>query len=326
MTDDTAFERDVRAMLAARDPGPAPTHLEVVVRGRLMESPRRSRRGPAIGWALGVAALAILAVVVLRARGAIGLLPIDPGTGAATPTTFDPTATGSGLVDRPSDVFPVWFIVAAAIVVGGYAAVRIRRRWPRLGAIGLAAAVGLGAYGLGTAPFVEWRTGAYKFGQGWEETTSPQDGTFVEPPERDQATFAVGPGGILTYGFDVTNSAKVPITILGVAPDAGARAWGVVNAVGLLDDSDMFDISQPDHTHRFSPIQVEPDQRVFLIVAGRAAACALPPGSPPDPNGGGASFASVDVVYEILGLRRVTAVDLPFVGDVRMDSACMSRP
>ena len=35
--------------------------------------------------------------------------------------------------------------------------------------------------------------------------------------------------------------------------------------------------------------------------------------------------ALVDVVYEILGLRWVTTVELPFVGDLRMDSACLSR-
>ena len=42
MTDET-FERDIRTMLAARDPGHAPDRLAVAVEGRIADAGRRSR-------------------------------------------------------------------------------------------------------------------------------------------------------------------------------------------------------------------------------------------------------------------------------------------
>ncbi|HLO36683.1 MAG TPA: hypothetical protein VK194_11395 [Candidatus Deferrimicrobium sp.] len=328
MTDDAAFEHDLRAMLGARDPGAAPAALSVRVRDRFAEAPRSERRLRLTGWAIGLGSLAVVAVVVLavvRLPGSIvGPIPGPGATPGATIAPFDPSAAGSGIVARPSD--GGWTIVLVGALVAGLAlSPRIRRRVPRIAVQVVFAVAAIGAILLGTTPFVDFRDGAAAGGLGWVEWLQPPDGASAGPSGRDTAVYEVAPDGVLTFGFDLHNRGPLPITVLGLTPDSRFQAWGVIQAVGLLRDPDQIDLSKPESTRTFSEVEVAPDERVFLVVAGRASRCALAPGSPADSNAASASFERVDVVYEVLGFQRVTTVELPFIGEVRMDFACMSR-
>lgn len=321
MTDETV-ERDLRAMFAARDPGAPPSRLETVVRDRIATDTSGRRWPAALRWGIGAAALVSVVALVLALGTARLSGPIDDGAGTdLTPSTaFDPNATGAGIVERPVD-FPTSLLVAAALVAAaGIAARRVRGQWVRSGLILLAAVAALFAYAIGTATFVDFRDGGWQYGTGWAETSGEAEGSDLAGGDQK---FEVGPNGVLTFGFDLHNRGALPLTIVGVTPQAG-MAWGEVSAVGLVRNPDVYDINDPATTRVFVPTQISPDQRLFLVVAGRASRCALPPGSPPDQNGSGATFGSVEVVYEILGVRRVSTVELPFSGWILMDGDCLA--
>ncbi len=323
MTNDD-LERDLRAMLASRDPGSMSARLSAVVTERMAVEPVHRRWSAALRWAGATAAIALLIAFAL----AIGIVrPVarfdGPGTAAPLPLVpFDPSATGSGLVDRADGILWVALVAASLVAVAILARV-IRGRWRRSGVILVGAFVALVVMSLSTVEAVDFHDGARQYGQGWIEP-SPRAPDAVSPLEEDQR-FQVPPNGILTFGFDVHNRTTLPITIVGVVPrPLGEEAWGRVVAAGLVRDPLAFDISAPASTRPFEATTVAPDQRLFLIIAGRASRCALAPGSPADPNGTGADLATVDVAYDIAGLRRVTRVRLPFVVDIPMDGACMA--
>jgi hypothetical protein len=320
---DPAVERDLGAILAARDPGAPPDRLEAVVRERIAADGTRRLWPAALRWGMGTVALVAIAALVVALGSARWSGLMDPGVGA-TPSpvaAFDPTANGAGIVERPGDV-PTSLLVAAALVAAAaIAARRVAGRWVRSGLILLAGVGALVAYGIGTAPFVDFHDGVFQYGAGWVETPIGQSDESDLPGGRQR--FEVGPDGILTFGFDLHNRGPVSLTVVGLTPQVG-MAWGAFSAVGLARNPDVVDIRDPATTRAFVPTEVGPDQRLFLLVAGRASACALPPGSPPDPNGAGAVIGSVDVVYGILGVRRVSTVQLPFVGELAMDGDCMT--
>lgn len=321
MTDD-AFERDLRAMLAARDPGPAHARLEAEVRARLASDLARRRWPAAIRWGIGAAALVSVTALVV-ALGTVRWSGLIDGGALPSPfPPFDPGAAGAGVVERPSG-FPTSLLVTLAIVVVAVTARWVGGRWRRPVAVVLAALVGLGAFGIGTADFVEFDQGGWQYGLGFIADDPTPDDAAHDPGLLVQATFQVAPGGILTFGFDVHNRGTLPITIVGFTPQTG-MAWGEVSAIGLVRNPDAYDIRDLATTRVFVPTQVSPDQRLFVVVAGRASTCALAPGRPPDPNGAGASFGSVEVVYEILGVRRVSTVQLPFSGWLPMNGTCMA--
>jgi hypothetical protein len=327
VTDDGTFERDLRTMLVGRDPGPAPAGLGRSVRARL-DAEANARRRPIVArWALGLGSMAATVAIVV-AIAALGLRAgSQPPTPGAFPSpaipAFDPADAGSGIVPYQSDA--TWIVVAVgAVLVGMILGLRTKRRRILIGIALAVAATTVGSMRLWTTSFVGFDQGVFESGLGWVATIEQPDGTTFGPPERPQETFQVAPSGILTFGFDVHNSAVVPITILGLAPEPMFRAWGEVQAVGLLRDPERTDIHDAANTEPFHPVDVAPNERVFLIVAGRADNCALAPGSPPDPNGAGASLDRVTVAYEILGIRRVSSVELPFVIDLRMNSTCTS--
>jgi hypothetical protein len=322
MTENLSFERDLRSMLAARDPGPPPAGLATAVRARIAMDPR-PRRFTAIGRLAGAAAVMAAAAAVLILTIVVSR-PIAIGPGASTllppNTPFDPTADGVGIVARPNDSEVIVAVLVASLVGSG-AALRVRQRAVRVVVIGLATVVALGAIAVARYEAVGWTDGSWQYGIGYRVDRQASD----DAGSTDTATFVVPPNGVLTFGADIHNLAPIPITILGLASNEQQMAWGEVTAVGLLRDSHVIDITMPENTKPFAPIEVQPGQPVFLIVSGRASACALGHENGTDLPQGGASFQTINVVYEIAGMRQLTTVELPFNVDIPMDVACMSR-
>jgi hypothetical protein len=312
MTDDV-LERDLAAALRARDPGPPSDELV----DRVAAIPSAE---PAPGWRTGFARLApaagVLAAVVvvalvltLASRGTFG-----PGPGSSvappTPASFDPTAEGPGLVALPygSEIIVV---ITLVIVLASVALLVVRRRAFQWLIAGVATAVIGGTIWLNSFDAIGWRDGSFAPGIGYDPNVAVAEGV---------AAFPVEPDGVLTFGFDVTNQAAVPVRIVGIAPSTDFRAWGRVTSAGLLRDEHDIDVD-PSHVVAFQPVTIEPGERRFLVVAGRADKCAN--GDPDSGDTAGAVVGPIDVVYEILGFRRAAAI-VPHQMYIPMDGPCMT--
>ncbi len=324
MTDET-LERLVRDGLAWRDPGRPPGSLGDRVRADRLDSgaarpwqPWATRAGAVTAAATAsfvIALIGWLAVLERRTTGSVGQGPLPQ------PVPFDPTATGSGMFEPTGNlVVLVAFVAVVALAVAGLRSRRPVVRWSILAVAGL---LGVVVANLVNGTFVGWTDGATAYGRGYVANTGPED-----PQQQDDGTiprFVVGPNGILTFGLDVHNLAPVPITIVGLVRDSRQMAWGQVTAVGLLRDDNVVDLTDPAASRPFEPVHVEPGASVFLIVAGKASPCSLDRDTFNDPASAGASFGTIDVAYEILGVQRVSTVNMPFSPQLPMDGACLTR-
>lgn len=279
----------------------------------------RWSRATRLGGLVAAGLVVIISIAVLRQHA--DPTPIGAGARLAPDqlaAPFDPTVNGAGIVSRPDDIDVILAMIVAT-VVGAGAILRIRRT-ARLLILGVIAVAALGVIVLARYDFVGWTDGSWAFGVGYASSRQGPGAGHAD----EIATYVVPPNGVLTFGLDVHNRAQVPITIIGLAANEHNAAWGDVTAVGLLRDPNVVDLADPANTRPFAPTEVPAGAPVFLIVAGRATACALGRANTADLSQAGATIASIDVVYEIAGIRRLTTVHLPFTIEIPMDASCMS--
>jgi hypothetical protein len=324
---DDRLETEIRSMLAGRDPGAAPARLHFALRqipttvgrpSRLLKVPRRL-----MPLAAGFGTIAILGGLI-AVVGLVGLGrepgPVGPGGTLAPQSSwvpFDPTADGSGIASAPNDV-PAALVIVACGVLAVVATVRTRSRQLRVAAsvvIGLALIV---VFSLRSVPLVGWVDGSVIPGIGILDST----GGVVQ----DAEIFAVGPNGVLTYGFDLTNTGPLPIDILGFAPDPDGGAWAVgmgpsqasvgaasirVTAAGLLRDPNDCCILLPENTRPWERVHVAPREHQFVILAVRAGPCALGRDNRADPTRSDDVLEKIGIVYEVVGFQAMAVVTLP---------------
>jgi hypothetical protein len=177
-----------------------------------------------------------------------------------------------------------------------------------------------------STPLVGWTEGATAPGLGWVADTG---GVISDAP-----IFAVGPGGVVTYGFDLTNTGAVPVDLLGLAPEGDAWTIGStptdksfgpgsmrVIAAGLLRDPDSY-VLLPSGTRPWERVHLEPGERQFVILAARAGRCALGRDNRGDPEQSNDVLDRVGVVYEVLGIRAMAIVNLPQPVSVPLQVGC----
>jgi hypothetical protein len=295
---DDVFERDVRAMLAGRDPGPAPARLSEAVRAQ-RSADRGPRRIASAGrWAgtiavLGaVAAVVVLAIVVAR--------PISVGPGATplpTPIERYSIQPGDGVITE--DHTPAAQEIAALLAFAGlFVVVRIASdRRARIGAALGIALILLVTVRIGTSDAIGFGVGVLSVDPGGSGPADPS-GTYVSV--RGDRPF--------TVLFTVTNTSRLPLTIEGI-PEPGSQ---VINGrtqprlvgLGLVTTCCPAAGMQP-----FRPVTLQPAGSVDLVIGGMAGDCAIPGDAP-----GGTRFVSfeqVSVVYEQLTIWHTAEVTLP---------------
>ena len=317
---------EIRSMLAGRDPGAAPARLHVALGqipttvdrpSRLMKVPRRL-----MPLAAGFGTIAILAGLVAlvslmgfgRAHG-----PVGPGGTLAPQATlgpFDPTADGSGIASAPNDV-PISIVLVACGVLALVATVRTKSRRRRAAASVVIGVILVAAFNLRYTPLVGWTGGGGAAGVGYIGST----GGLVA----DADIFAVGPYGVLTYGFDLTNTGPLPIDLIGLAPDPVGGAWAVgmgpsqtsvgagsirVTAAGLLRDPNSYSLLPAD-TRPWERVHLSPGDRQFLVLAVRAGPCALGRDNRGDDFRSDDVLERVGVVYDVFGIETMATVTLP---------------
>jgi hypothetical protein len=323
---DDRLEAEIRSMLAGRDPGTAPARLHFAVRqvpttaGRSSPLNRVAGRLTSLAAAFGTVAI-VAGLVVLVGLVGFGRTPAPVGPGAALApqsswVPFDPTADGAGIASAPNDV-PAALVIVACGVLAVVTTVRTKSRRIRAAAsvvIGLALIV---VFTLRSVPLVDWVDGAVVPGIGILDST----GGVVQ----DSVIFAIGPNGVLTYGFDLTNTGPLPLDLIGLAPDPVGGAWAVgmgpsqssvgpgsirVTAAGLPRDPNDYRLL-PENTQPFERVRVNPGEHQFLILAVRAGPCALGRDNRADPTRSDDVLEKVGVVYDVVGFEAMAVVTLP---------------
>jgi hypothetical protein len=324
---DDRLETEIRSMLAGRDPGAAPARLHFALRqipttlGRSSPLINVPRRLMPLAAAFGT--LAILAAVVV-AIGLVGIgrvapSPVGPGGSPAPQSSwvpFDPTADGSGIASAPNDV-PISFVLVACGVLAVVATVRTKSRRRRAAASVVIGLTMVAVFSLRSTPLVGWDGGGGAAGVGYIGST----GGLVA----DADIFAVGPYGVLTYGFDLTNTGPLPIDLIGLAPDPVGGAWAVgmgpsqtsvgagsirVTAAGLLRDPNVYSLLPAD-TRPWERVHLPPGERQFLVLAVRAGPCALGRDNRGDEYRSDDVLERVGVVYDVVGIQTMATVRLP---------------
>ncbi|HEX5824271.1 MAG TPA: hypothetical protein VFY18_07440, partial [Candidatus Limnocylindrales bacterium] len=203
------FERDLRAMLAARDPGSAPVALAAAVRSRLQADGERSwLDGPRrlLGaTTLVAAAAAVLILAIIAGRP----VPIGPGaTTAPEPTGPYALQPGDGVVG--GEFVPAIQVLLALAAFAALTTVALRTPDRR---IRIATAVGsliivLVAVSIGTSDAIGFRDGGYGVQPG------------RTPPAGDPGMYvAVTGDSPFTLLLTVTNTSRLPLEIIGIPAD-----------------------------------------------------------------------------------------------------------
>jgi hypothetical protein len=312
MIDDTTFELDLRAMLAARDPGPAPAALSGSFRARLDAEPRRRSRAVMGRWGEAAAALAgITAVVVLfvlagrqiATTPGASLLPVP-----AAPYTIRP---GDGVV--AGDYLPLAQLVVGSVVFAGLAQWFVRstdRRRRIISAAGMLLVVLVGV-SIGTSNAVGYVTGI-----------SGLEGGRVGPQERPGLFVDAAGDAPFTAYLTVTNTSRLPLEIEGITAPPILEPGMIVNprfvGVGILPDTSVDLTTAPREP--FVPRTLQPDESIDLALLGMAGQCAVIPRDPAT-----TAYTWIDrvgIVYEQLTVRHSAEVILPDPINVSTSETC----
>lgn len=311
--DDLRLERELRELLGARDPGPAPYGLRGRVDRVPAERPRRDT-SRARSVALVVAGLAVAAALVVAVAPLAGFRTPWTGPGASVPAgtpgpgvPFDPMLVGPGILAEPS-ADPLPLVVLAVLILGLVALlVQGRRR-----AIPIAMIAGLAAYAV-AATQLPVSMADSGFGQGLSTRMAEP-----RPASHEEILWQLaGPREPFTVGVWVSIDAAVPVTLDGIIEpwtdaDRGP-AFPTWRAVWLDEQGDSGGMTGPGTP--FHPVEYGPQQLWALWLVGRAGACAL--GSQFDPAHPEAApaFAEVEQVtaqVRVLGWPRTVVMALPF--------------
>jgi hypothetical protein len=321
--DEDRLDREMKAVLRARDPGPAPSVLLQRVAAIPDREPvtmaalaRRTLSRFAQPVAAAVALVAVAALLLMRQFSVVPA--VGPGVGGTSGTVpFDPTIEGAG-VYAGSTGFEIIVILLVALTLAFLAIARIRLPALRAVLVGSAVVVGLGAVAIDNYDALESNGIIWYPGVGAVRNTPP-DGAMLPEGERPSQAFAVEPSGILTFGFDVHNQGPFPITVLGIVPDRRDLAFGRFTAAGWMGDESGVGTVEPE---RFAPLTLQPDGYQVLAVAARASPCAVARDTSGDALSAGAGVQEIQVAYEILGIRKVATLQLPKVIRISLDPNC----
>jgi hypothetical protein len=297
MTDDATFARDLRTMLARRDPGPVSSAVTVAIRGQILAD-RRPGRFPALGaWAGGAAAVGAIAAVIVFAI-VIGRPPdIGPG---ASPSPLPQTAyamqPGDGLVIGEHEPVVQTIVLAGSFFGLILLATQMRDRRKRIGTSLGALVIAFAALNIGTSDAIAFRDGGYGV-----------DPARVDPAGGMQV--AVTGDRPFTVMVTMTNTSRLPLTIVGLAGQQvrvdGEPFGPRLVALGHLRGGDFM----ADAVERFVPITLGPSEQTDLAALGLAGPCAL--ASIPGDSYGTVSIATLPIVYEQLTIVHTAYVNLP---------------
>ncbi len=303
------LERELRGLLAARDPGPIPAGLRDRI-DRLPDSSAVSRM--ALARRAVIPVLGIAAAVLLLFLAAPLIVPIGygpgPGASAAPTATFDPALRGPGLVPPPA--IDARTIVILGLLLVGCLVFVLAPSGPRRGVVTIVV-VGVLMYGGAQVLVTRAVAGPVASSGGIGVLNVEQTNRTGRYPVYISAT----PGGPFSFGFSVANDGPLPIRLEGVVADPalqdGAVDYPTLRAVWWTGGSngDIIDPTQP-----FLPVELAPNDYVFLWLVGTASTCAAGPSFDP----GRDELAMVGmpgplwVEYTVLGFPSMAAIDLPF--------------
>lgn len=302
---DARLDRELRELLAAREPGPAPLVLHERV-DRIADVPVRQDRLPRAARAL-LPVLGLAAALAITALGA-GLTVnrgSTPAVGAspAPAATFDPMLDGPGIGVQTDpavmwglDLVPVVVLAAIAIVVPG------RRRLVPAALVAVVVGYGL----VGSLAPVDVRVDMW--GPGLNVVAA-----MMPPGSSEQVWYEVAPPRQpFSITFGIIQDGSTPVRIEGIQQDAWmsdasyvAMRWAAV----WIDKAPNGGSEGPDRP--FAPMELPRDGLVLWLV-GRAGQCSIGPSYDPA-HADGLGYASIPIRLRVtvLGWPRVVDVQLP---------------
>lgn len=314
--DDERLERDLRAMLEGRDPGPAPASL----RDRVDRIPdlKLGRDRPRILSALGslaglAAAAAVLLVVVGHPRGIVA------PAGGATPTlppAFDPAIVGPGLVGAGVTTENVvgLMLIAGGALIGSAMRIGGRRGFAMI------VAVVLVGYGVAQTLTVDIGPGSFSnTGELGTMTVSPPGGSSA----RDVVYITAAAGKPFVVGVSLSNDGSLPVRLLGLRAldrqdGAGDGSVTAVAGPGVTaawrDAAPEGTLLSPASAVPLDPIDLEPGAEIVVWLVGRAGPCAFGPAYSPSLGNsvGYAGLPELRVEYSVFGMPRATSLEWPY--------------
>jgi hypothetical protein len=295
---DDIFERDLRALLAARDPGPAPAALAMLVGSRL-ETDHGPQRLVAMGrWAGTAAVLAALAAVLILTVVVSRPTAVTPGS-SPLPTPAQPYSIqpGDGVVTE--DHVPVAQEIAALVALAGlFVMVRLTTdRRVRIGAILGIALIVLVTARIGTSDAIGFVGGV--------TSVEPGASGASDPPGMHVSVTGDRPFTIIVT---ITNTSRLPLTIEGL-PVQGTNTVNGRTQPRLVGLGAHSVCCTATAVQPFQPTILQPDGSVDLAIGGLAGDCAVPPFTSAAQRY--SSFDQVSFVYEQLTIWHTAVVTLP---------------
>ncbi len=205
-------------------------------------------------------------------------------------------------------------LLGAAVVL----ALRVpvaRGRFRRVALAAAAIVISLVVAFLVTFEPIHSTSGFHAPGMGAVVSEESENGPALPP------TFPVGPGGALTFGIDVRNGPNFPIHVLGLA-DPGLFDVRIVGA-GVGTDPEGY-TSIPEAAQPFRPFTLDRGEHRNVVVAARGGPCVATSATEERIT---ATLRRVPLVYEGLGVRHVTSIELiePIVIPIDADCAATAR-
>lgn len=311
MTNET-FEESLRAMLADRDPGPAPARLEALIRERVASDRVRRPATRLLQLAVPAASLAAVAALLVLALVMVRPTATGPGAGPASAPEIYVLTPGDGVVDAAT--LPIVQIVAWALVLVGLwrLAGRARSRWLTIAT---------------TLAVVGWIWVAANAGN--SDALVQQSGVFAALPQSerqpDTSSMFVGVDGDQPFHVvvTVTNASRLPLVLRGLASNERVEVQDPpllprFVALGVLPPSD----TRLEAVQRFAPVTVAAGGSVDLDILGMAGSCAL--AAPPANRigGGFTKLDSVNLMYEQLTIAHAQSVTLSYTVNIWWPDEC----